>query len=509
MQYDFSRNTFHPSRQYTRVLMGQGRVLLDSDWNEQQSILLYYMRTLAKDVFGSYGGAGPNPGFEILCDTQTGNLTIMPGRYYVDGILVENASQLSYSSQPSYDQGTLTIEEIRSSLTSTGAILVYLEVWERLITSIQDNAIREMALGGIETCARAKVSWRVVSTPQPPDDGRPRPTDSGGNPIEFNCDYVQTLPEVSFGTLRARATAGSSPPSACVISPDSHYRGAENQLYRVEIHRGGTASGDANAATFKFSRENGSVVFPVATLPTLGKEFVVTLDTLGRDRRLGLQSGDWVELVNDRTEEGGLPGPLFEIKEACGDTFEVTLKADLSSSSIASLYGRIAADGADGHPFLRRWDHRGDPAFAGARAVTAEAETKLGDGWLQLEDGIEIRFAPNLTYRTGDYWLIPARVETGTIEWPPDEKALDGTGMFAPPLRPHGPRYHYAPLLMIRSDGPTSHTFDDCRCSITRLPCVKPVPVSTAASTATTTAASSTNEVAPIKPRRRTPPKPP
>jgi hypothetical protein len=46
-------------------------------------------------------------------------------------------------------------------------------------------------------------------------------------------------------------------------------------------------------------------------------------------------------------------------------------------------------------------------------------------------------------YRTGDYWLIPARVATGDIEWPVE---IDNVGNIVlitqPPL---GIRHHNAP----------------------------------------------------------------
>ena len=38
MKGDFSRNTFHQQHHFARVLMQQGRVLIDADWNEQTSI---------------------------------------------------------------------------------------------------------------------------------------------------------------------------------------------------------------------------------------------------------------------------------------------------------------------------------------------------------------------------------------------------------------------------------------------------------------------------------------
>jgi hypothetical protein len=33
MKGDFTRNTFVPSKSFSRVLMQQGRVQLDADWN--------------------------------------------------------------------------------------------------------------------------------------------------------------------------------------------------------------------------------------------------------------------------------------------------------------------------------------------------------------------------------------------------------------------------------------------------------------------------------------------
>ena len=47
MQGDFSRETFDRSHHFTRVLMQQGRVLVDADWNEQAAISRYGIRTHA------------------------------------------------------------------------------------------------------------------------------------------------------------------------------------------------------------------------------------------------------------------------------------------------------------------------------------------------------------------------------------------------------------------------------------------------------------------------------
>ena len=93
MKGDFSRNTFHPEKFFARVLMQQGRVQIDADWNEQVSILLHYLRTLASDLIGDHGG--PAGQFEIT-DPSADDFQISGGHYYVKGLLCENPASTSY-----------------------------------------------------------------------------------------------------------------------------------------------------------------------------------------------------------------------------------------------------------------------------------------------------------------------------------------------------------------------------------------------------------------------------
>ena len=76
---DFTRDTFDPRKHFVRVLMQQGRVLLDSDFNEQSAILLNYMQTLATDLIGSHGGPTNYCGFEIISTLQRKAFFFSPG----------------------------------------------------------------------------------------------------------------------------------------------------------------------------------------------------------------------------------------------------------------------------------------------------------------------------------------------------------------------------------------------------------------------------------------------
>src|SRR4051812_42761746 len=120
MKGDFSRDTFDPLKHFTRVLMQQGRVQLDADWNEQTAMLRHYIRALAGDLIGPHGGPEGLCGFRILthdmlntsCGHDTpetvgesvlypltlpGNFMIGTGRYYVGGLLCENERMALYA----------------------------------------------------------------------------------------------------------------------------------------------------------------------------------------------------------------------------------------------------------------------------------------------------------------------------------------------------------------------------------------------------------------------------
>src|SRR5260370_24977790 len=84
MKGDFSRITFDPAKQFCRVLMQQGRVQLDADWNEQAAIVLHEIRSLARALIGPYGGSGD--AFKITPGDADPLFKITAGTYFVDGI---------------------------------------------------------------------------------------------------------------------------------------------------------------------------------------------------------------------------------------------------------------------------------------------------------------------------------------------------------------------------------------------------------------------------------------
>ena len=101
MKGDISRQTFDPKKHYSQVVMQQGRVQLDADWNEQQAILQHRAESQTIDIIGRDGAPQQGGGFAIRLLPGDRDFLITPGRIYVDGILCE------------LDQGTAVEVQVR------------------------------------------------------------------------------------------------------------------------------------------------------------------------------------------------------------------------------------------------------------------------------------------------------------------------------------------------------------------------------------------------------------
>jgi Family of unknown function (DUF6519) len=93
MAGDFSRNSVNKAAGYTGVLMQQGRVQLDADWNEQLAIAQHRTQTETRDVIGCCGTPKGEDGFRIEITPDGADFFIYLGRFYAGGLLCENNSE--------------------------------------------------------------------------------------------------------------------------------------------------------------------------------------------------------------------------------------------------------------------------------------------------------------------------------------------------------------------------------------------------------------------------------
>jgi hypothetical protein len=438
---DFSRWTFDRGAGYRSVLLQQGRVLLDADFNEQAAITAHHDETRMLDVAGRAGGPADGAGFALVDaagaapdGTAWEDLHVTPGRFYVDGVLAEAAATEEGPGHPLAAQPHLRGNDEQPGLDepeADGRYAAVLDVFTHHVTADEAPQLLESALGGPDTATRGQTVWQVTLRAVDPDETCAAARDAAAEP--------RTPP-----TLTASLADVAEVSDPCEITTANGYRRLENQLYRVQIHEVDPGSGEA---TYLWSRENGSVV---AGLDAIGPTAVaamdaeLTLDREGRDEELSIGEGDVVEVTSTDRALHGLPGFLATAGAPEGLLLPVAWAAG-APDDLAAL-GRA--------PVVRRWEGEPRPA---------------GGGEDPLEDGIQVAFGEG-EFRTGDHWLIPARTVrlvygatalSGTIEWPVDET---GAPLPQPPLGPEHHRTTIALLDRATADGAGAWTLRaDCR----------------------------------------------
>ncbi|MGB8700536.1 MAG: DUF6519 domain-containing protein [Thermosynechococcaceae cyanobacterium] len=438
MSRDYTRFTHNPQKHYSGVLMQQGRVQLDADWNEAQEIGDRRWRAETLDLMGQAAVPETTPDAFRLQPDGAGSLTIGLGRMYVDGLLAENHglapqaynAQLGelYGTTPTpYNQQPYCSNPPTLSTTPGLTDLLYLDVWQREVSILEDPNIQEIALGGPDTATRLQTVWQVKAL-----------TNVGSTTCGAAIAPWDNLIEPSAGRLTTAAVAPPTNTDPCIISPKAGYRGIENRLYRIEIHTGGTIG----TAKFKWSRDNGSVVSAVERIET-GRDRI-TVRRIGHDSVLRFKEGDWVEVLDDAVEFSDNPvGHLAKITKIEETNRVLEISPPIPASFNFPTNATTQATDPVRHTRVRRWDQKHDP----------DGLLTVNPGPIDLEDGIQVSFsvdsAIGTDFKVGDAWVLAARSADASVE------LLDK----APP---RSILHHYARLALVTQTG-TVPSITDCR----------------------------------------------
>lgn len=154
MYGDFSRDVSLAPQGYRRVLMQQGRVLLDADYNDQVAIILDNQDTLIKTFLANYSTV--DAGFQVKVPSGRQGpptMTLAAGHYFVGGLL---CARERCAEPPAFPA---EVKDMR--------FLVYLEAWEQALAAVEDTRgdFREPALDGVDTTLRTEVRCRVLLDP--------------------------------------------------------------------------------------------------------------------------------------------------------------------------------------------------------------------------------------------------------------------------------------------------------------------------------------------------------
>ena len=290
-------------------------------------------------------------------------MSLGQGRYYVDGLLVENESKIDVA-QPS----------------KNGLHLAYLDVWNRHICADEDATLLEPALGGPDTTTRLKTEWQL------------------------RCRYLGAKDAFTFDEIRKRY-CGVWPQLSSPAVADywqlplgtgrmkidfTNFTRTENQLYRVEVHTGNfDENGEATTLKFKWSRDNGSAVATIKDINTTTK--IITLADANLKIQNAFSDANFIEICDELCSRTNTPGYLVSADMTLIRDGKITLKENWG-------YERNAKD-LEAPIIVRRWD--------GVQSTNN----------FELEDGLTVTFdTGDIYYRGGDYWLIPTRTDS-VIGW--------------------------------------------------------------------------------------------
>ena len=435
MKGDFSKYEFNPWDNHQGVLHQQGRVLLDQDWNAAQQIGAYLRQVQGRDAFGASLAAVPvehRDGFKVsqatLSPSGVAEITLSPGRVWVDGLALQVQGSAPYQRKATYLGPPIQDPAAGAGTVQAGVRdAVILEVWEEGLHGFQDppNLI-EAALGGVDTTERVKLCHRLRLFRLGEDD---------------DCGMLRERLADAFaskGTLRVTPAPTQAINGDCPVALGGGYTGFEHYLYRIEI---AAPNGDGDAR-FKWSRFNGGLVGR-GTYDSVGQ----VVDISANDQMInhcGLTSF-WLEALRKDPD-----ADAWVVAFSANATLSANNK--LTLSNIESLTG-WPGDGA-GEAFFRLWD---DIALIGDYAKGSTSPVLLRDG-LMIE--LDAPAISERYYAQGDYWTFPVRaggVYYDPSDWPDADP-------------PQGVVHHRVPLAILCWSGPPTNTisFDageilDCR----------------------------------------------
>src|SRR5579859_89515 len=415
MAGDYTRFRYNPLKDTTGVLMQQGRVLLDQDWNEYIQLQDRRWRAESMDIMGRAVVPIDTPtAFQILIAGT--NLTIGRGRMYVDGLLAENhgTGPIEYDPILGEIRGTLSIPYDQQPYfpnppalpADNNPHLVYLDVWERELTYLEEPILIDKAVA-VDTATQLQTVWQVKVLADTPAG-----TDCSTPPNTVSSWVAATFP--SAGRLTTAAAGVPSSTDPCIVPANGGYRGSGNRCYRIEIHNGGPMG----TAQFKWSRDNASIATAVTGINAGLDTLTVVLTK--RDAVLRFQPNDWVEVTDDFRYFQGLPGEMRQVAVVDDVNLTIQLKTALPA-------GEFDPTKPARHTRVIRWDQSGivrDPI--GTKIVDVDTNGGLipvpvAGTTIVLEDGIQITFSidaamPIPQFRPLDYWMFDARVVDASIE---------------------------------------------------------------------------------------------
>ena len=385
-------------------------MLTDADWNELVNVLKEQMAQAMVDVVGD--GSPRASAVSITGDRQ-----IQPGDLYMDGVRAEVPGHAKFEASEQLDFPGF------QTLPSAGPYVVFADVWERSVTSLEDFELRDAGLHGADTCTRTQtmlqVKWCSDAT----------------NP---EADIPQKGDALLCLDLHTNLEAGDPcDPCAGLVAAGEGRVG--NYLFRVEVHKVKGSADNPDEIVLKWSSENGAEQFEAKAedkMPPgfVNGKYVYEFFDLMSEKHLG------VHLTTGFTPIAGVLKESYEIPEGASEPKEFVRRWDGYCTIERSGSNWSLKDGRDKGIELSI-----------TVASTAPGYVSLGPSLLANLEVLKLSLdLTGKTFVAGDYWLVPVREKIHG----PGSEIVSG-------VEPQGIIHHYLRLAEVKSDGTVEQFLDD------------------------------------------------
>ncbi|MFX0205560.1 MAG: DUF6519 domain-containing protein [Candidatus Hodarchaeota archaeon] len=430
MRGDFTRWRFDKKHNFNGVLHQQGKVLLDSDWNDQVNITMNWQDQLGDDVIGLDVVAIPissYDGFKVTSVEEINEeeikIQVNPGRAWINGVLVYLEHPEDIISFPAKGVKRIATPLFgQDPISDYNRAVILLEVWREELNAFQEtNLLLEPALGGIDTTERVLNSFAFKFHKLTNEE-------KCGDIKDIIKNYKDELDG------RGRLTVKLADVSVWPYVVEGSYSALEHRLYRIEI-----AKTNRSGNWFKWSQNNGKLVGIGSFEGTDRKRIKIEVNQ---------QAINYASFTT-----GYLEATRYNTEKGHWETF-YGANVDLLSENYLRI-NELEAPYLDEYNngtsfFFRLWN--------GIEPIDDYMKTYA----VELKDrcGIKLKFhngSISNPFRPYDYWTFPVRLnQTSEVDFPNSDL-------------PQGRVYHLAPLAIIQCEGscfnspPSVKHIHDCR----------------------------------------------
>jgi len=213
-------------------------MLTDADWNELVDILKGRLNEALKDVVGN-----GSPLHRNIVNNDTTPPKLEWGALYIDGIQALVRPDRDAASPVNFEYERQEDFPQPPPIVPANHVL-YADVWERTVTQLMDERLRDIGLHGADTCTRKQVMAQIKWCPEGID-----PESAAENPRKGNARVSVTL-------LKKSTEPDPCDPCAKQLDVKS---GVGNYLFRIEVHDVRGPANNPDEITLKWSTENGAI----------------------------------------------------------------------------------------------------------------------------------------------------------------------------------------------------------------------------------------------------------